>query len=98
MVQIKEEAEAYESKQTKNISELPLVAIDLEIKEETFKDGDGKEFTIKFVEINNERYRVPVSVLKNLKAILEEKPDLKTFKVKKIGSGMNTEYTVIPID
>jgi len=33
-----------------------------------------------------------------LKAILEKKPDLKTFSVSKKGQGMNTVYTVIPMD
>ena len=32
------------------------------------------------------------------KAIREEKPDLKTFKVKKTGEGLKTEYTIIPIE
>jgi len=36
-------------------------------------------------------------VLGNLKAILGQKPDLKTFKVTKQGAGMNTKYTVIPL-
>jgi len=35
--------------------------------------------------------------LKSLKAILEENPNLKDFKVKKSGTGMSTEYTVIPL-
>jgi len=46
--------------------------------------------------VDDEEYRVPTSVLKSLKVILEDKPDLKFFKVKKTGEGLKTEYTVIP--
>ena len=102
MSNISEAAISYEPPKTKNITDLEDVPTDIEITEETHtktnEDGAEEEFTIKVVEVEGEKYRVPISVLKNLKAILEEKPNLKTFKVKKSGSGMNTAYTVIPLD
>lgn len=98
MTTIKEEAQAYEPPQTKNVADLEVVKTDLDIVEKTFKDSEGKEFTIRVINLNDEDYRVPTSVLKSLKAILEEKPDLKFFKVKKTGEGLKTEYTVIPIE
>ena len=92
MATLKEDAKAFEAKQTKNIADLSTVSIDLELGEEL-----NVEFPYKFVVVENERYRVPNSVLSNLKAILEENENLKTFKVKKTGTGLNTEYTVIPL-
>ena len=44
-----------------------------------------------------EEYRVPKSVLKQLKEQLEVNPKLKFFKVNKTGEGMKTSYTVIPL-
>lgn len=98
MPTIKEQAEAYEPKQTKNIADLDKVSVELEIIEQPYTDKKGKTFTINEIEINGEAYRVPDSVLKSLKAILEAKPDLKTFKVVKSGSGLSTEYTVVPLE
>jgi len=93
MATIKEEAIGFESKsKIKNISDLPSVDTNLVVHSE-----DNVEFPYKYVELNGERYRVPTSVLSSLKAILEENPALKKFKVKKTGEGMNTEYTVIPL-
>lgn len=95
---IKEEALASEPKaKTKNISELSNIPTDLNVKQETFKNNEGEDVTIKFVEINQERYRVPQSVLNSLNVILEDNPDLKTFKVRKSGEGMDTRYAVIPL-
>ena len=96
MTTIKEAAEAYESKKTLNIADLPVVTTDIEVREETFKEGTKDEFTINIATIDDKEYRVPDSVLKSLQAILKEKPDLKSIKVVKSGEGMNTEYTVIP--
>jgi len=95
---IKEEAQESEPQaKTRNISELSQVSTDLVIGKETFTNNDNEEVTIKVVEVNGERYRVPQSVLNNLKVILEDNPNLKTFKVKKSGEGMETRYTVIPL-
>ena len=98
MGSIKEEAQAYEPMQTKNISELDEVPTDLQLEERTGTKKDGKDFNYNVVVLNNEDYRVPNSVLKALKVILEEKPDLKNFKVKKTGEGLNTEYTIVTLE
>ena len=90
---IKDEAKGYEPKaKVKNISELPAVETNIAV----FEDTDA-EFPYKYVEVNGERYKMPLSVLGSLKAILEENKDLKKFKVKKSGEGMETRYTVIPL-
>ena len=98
MGKLNEEANSYEAPTMKNITDLKEVPTDVEVVEEVFKEGTEDEFKVKVVRIDGESYRVPVSVLKNLKAILEHKPDLKKIKVTKSGTGMNTEYTVIPLE
>ena len=98
MATLKDEAQAYEPPQTKNIADLEVVRTDVEVVEKEFSKEDGTTFKIKVVTIDGEDYRVPTSVLKSMKAILEEKPELKTFKVKKTGEGLKTEYTVIPLE
>ncbi|KKN59046.1 hypothetical protein LCGC14_0546010 [marine sediment metagenome] len=95
---LKEEAEAYETPKTRNISELERIPVNLQVEEREFTKEDGTTFTVKVVVLNDEDYRVPVSVLKNLKAMVAEKPELKEFKVSKTGEGLKTEYTVIPLD
>ena len=94
---LREEAQAYKPQQMKNITELEVIRTDLEVKEETFGEG-AETFIAKTFEVDGEKYRIPVSVLNGLKAILEKKPDLKTFQVAKSGQGMSTKYTVIPLE
>lgn len=99
MATLKEEAKNYVPKQTKNISELPLVSTDVELLDGEGKDKDGEVFKYKYIEINDEEYRIPYSVIGQLKDILVEKPTLKTFKVKRTGEGkVGTRYTLIPLD
>ena len=97
MAKLKEEALGYEPKQTKNIADLEVVNVDLETEYREGTDKDGKPFNYKVIIVGGEEYRVPSSVLKSLKAILEDNPILKTFRVKKSGEGLATEYTVIPL-
>lgn len=98
MVTISQFATAFEHSTMKNIADLDIVKTDLEIKDETRQDSEGKEYNVKFLTIDNEEYRVPPSVLDQLKAVLESKPALKTFQVRKTGEGLATKYQVIPID
>lgn len=93
MPSIKDKAKEYEAKASvKNISELNSIETDLAVLED-----NEAEFPYNYIEVDGERYKVPVSVLANLKAILDENPNLKKFKVKKTGEGMDTRYTVIPL-
>lgn len=97
MATLKETATGYVPKQTKNIADLNLVPINLELKDAEGIDNDGKPFTYKYVELNGEHYRVAGSVIGQIKDLLEEKPNLQNIKVKKTGTGMQTRYTVIPL-
>ena len=94
---LKDLANQYEPATTKNVSELGEVNINEEIVDETFKDNEGKDFICHIIKRGKEKYRVPNSVLMQLKMILEKKPDLKKFSVGKTGQGLNTQYTVIPL-
>ena len=98
MTSIKEGAEAYEAPQTKNIADLEAVSTSMNIYERVFKEGTTDEFRINVLNVNGEDYRCPDIVLKQLKEILTEKPDLKTFKVKKTGTGLKTSYTIIQLE
>ena len=97
MATLKESSLAYTATTTKNISDLKEVTTDLELKSGKFTADDGKEVDYEYIELNEDKYRVPVSVKKSLKAILAENPELKKFKVSRAGEGMKTSYTVIPL-
>jgi hypothetical protein len=95
---LKESARVYEPKQTRNIAELKEVSVEFLLQEGKGKDQNGNDFTYNYIEVDGEEYRVPGKILGDLKAILLKKPSLKTFSVSRQGSGLNTKYTVIPLD
>lgn len=102
MAKLNEYAQGYEpSAKTKNIADLDSVSTDLELVDDEFefeKNGETKTVKQKVVIINDEKYRVPVSVIQQLKVLLEDNSSLKTIKVKKSGSTMDdTKYQVIPV-
>jgi hypothetical protein len=103
MTTIGQTADSYEGKTTKNISDLPEVSLDCEILDDEydFTDKTTKELKTvkqKVISLNGENYRVPSSVIAQLKVCKEDNPNLKKFKVKKIGSGFEgTKYQVIPL-
>ena len=98
MATIKEMATNYVAPETKNIAELDAIPVDVDVQEKEFTREDGSTFKILAFEFQGEEYRMPKSVLKQLKAQIEAKPDMSAFKVTKEGEGMKTEYTVIPLN
>ena len=93
MASLKDTAKAYEAKaKVNNIADLQSVSTELEVQ----TDSEA-EFPYDYVVVDGKNYRIPSSVVANLKAILEENPKLQKFKVKKTGEGMETRYTVIPL-
>jgi len=94
MATLKQESMDYETPQTLNIADLDKVSVGLEINENTATNSEGEEFTYKYVELNGKQYRVPNSVLDELKTILSLKPDVEFVKVNKSGSGLGTRYKV----
>ncbi len=103
MATIGQEAQAYEPpQQTKNIAELEKVSVDLELVDDTYtftNKKTGLEETVdqKVTEVDGVNYKVPLSVLNQIKAQMEANPNMKFFKVKKEGEELNTRYTVIPL-
>jgi len=98
MASLKEEAQDYQPKQTKNVADLPKISIDVDMKDGEGTDKEGVSFKYKFILLDGEEYRVPYVVLGQIKDLLEENPNLKSFKVKKAGEGLKTRYTVIPLE
>ena len=98
MAKIYEEAMNYKPAETENIAELDRVPVDLDVKDFEGVRDDGAPFHYKFIEVDEEQYRVPVVVLKQLKAHLTANPELKFFRVSKMGEGLKTEYTLIPLN
>lgn len=95
-------AKDYKSTATKNIADLPEVSIDLEVLDDQFETtdkitGQSKVIKQKVISIEGTNYRVPTSVIQQLKIVLEDNPNLKKFKVKKSGTMMETRYQVIPL-
>lgn len=94
---IKEIAKNYEP--NKNIADLEIIDIENMIVEDREGiDKNNKPYKYKVIVENGEEYRLPYIVLGNIKAILSAKPNLKKIQVIKKGEGLNTRYTVIPLD
>ena len=98
MANLRETSKEYEPKKTLNIADLDIVSLDVPMDKVSGTNQEGKDFEYHVAEIEGEKYRVPVSVIESIKTITEAKPELKNVKVVKKGSGMSTEYTVIPLD
>lgn len=98
MTTIKEMSLIYRPKNYRNISELKSVDVTADIKLFVDKDESGEEYSYNYIEINGEKYRIPDSVLRDLKNVLEKKPNLRSFAVSKSGEGKQTRYTVIPLE
>lgn len=98
MATLKEEAMAYEPKQTLNIADLDEVPVDLQLYDGQGKDKDGNDFKYKYAELNGKEYRVPNSVLEEIQKILRLKPTVSKVKVIKKGSGLSTRYEVEALD
>ena len=96
-VNIKDTAQSYEPKETKNIADLQSVDVDSDIITKDYTRDDGTGFSVNVIVIDDEDYRVPTSVIKQLKEHISANKDLKFFKVNKAGTGLKTSYTVIPL-
>lgn len=97
MATVREQAREYKPATTKNVSELDRVDVMWDIKEKVVNEGEPGEFRYLYLTVGGEEYRVPISVIKQLQQQLESNPGLKYFKVKKLGEGKKTEYTVLPL-
>lgn len=98
MANLRETSQAYEPKKTKNIADLEAVSLDVPMNKTSGTDKDGKNFEFYVANVAGEDYRVPSSVLEEIQTLLETKPGVKTIKVVKKGTGMNTTYSVIELE
>ena len=94
MTTLREEAQAYQPKQTLNIADLDIVDLSFPIENRTGTDKEGKEFKYKVMVVNEIEYRTPWTVLEEIKKMLKLKPELTHVKVNQTGSGLNTRYSV----
>jgi|TARA_Y100000034_G_scaffold20139_1_gene22918 hypothetical protein len=95
MATLRETALAYEAPQTLNIADLTAVPIDeLEVLETEKKNAEGEPFKYKYTIIDGKEYRIPQTVLEEIKTIIKLKPEVKNVKVNKSGSGLATRYRV----
>jgi hypothetical protein len=84
---------------TKNIADLKEVSVNMVLVERTGTDKSGVAYKYNVIIVDGIDYRIPGVVIGSLKAILEKKPNLKTFSVVRQGKDKeNTKYTVIPGD
>ena len=98
MGSIGEESDNYVPQTTESLTELDKVSVNLEIEERgPFMNDKKEEFMTKVVVVDEKEYRVPLTVLRDLKEIRKEKPDLEFFKVTSNGTGLKTRYTVIAL-
>jgi len=104
MTKLNAYAKDYEpTSKTKNIADLKEVSTDIELEDDEFEVTDKATKQVKTVKqkvivVGNDKYRVPASVIAQLKVILEDNPECKKFKVKKSGTTIDdTRYQVIPL-
>ena len=94
---VREAAMEYEGSTTKNVADLECFDTQNEIKTFNGTNSEGKDYSYQYIaDDTGTRFRVPKSVLEQLKLYLEEDPEQVLFKVKKSGEGMKTSYTVVP--
>jgi hypothetical protein len=87
-ISFKDFATAYEPPKTKNIADLPEVSIEIPIEQKMKENDDGEEYTYFAITVEKQEYRVPASVVGQVKLILETKQ----------GTGLNTRYQVVPLE
>ena len=97
-------AKDYEpASKTKNIADLKEVSTEVDLIDDEFPISDKitkqeKIVKQKVIVVDGEKYRVPASVIAQLKVVLEDNPNCKKFKVKKSGTTIDdTRYQVIPL-
>jgi len=96
MATLKEEARAYEPKLMKNISELDKIPVNAELKTDHAVDDKGENYEFKYIEVNNDKYRIPGSVIGGIKALIQKLPNTEYISVIRTGTGLNTRYQVFP--
>ena len=93
-----EVADEYKPDKTMVISDLEEVSIDLKTDIYIGVGDDGKTFNYYYIVVGGEKYRIPPSVLAQIKVIRKRLPNMKLFTVDRVGTGpKDTRYTVVPL-
>lgn len=102
MATLKDEALAYEPKQTKNIADLDKFDISEAVEIRKGTNDRDEEYQYYVLVRDKEDYRIPNSVMdtiKNLiKANAKHDKKIKYLSVEKTGDGMKSRYSVITLD
>ncbi len=94
MTTLKESAQDYVPKRTLNVTDLDRVDLSFDVEDRSGTNSEGKDFQYKVIVVNSQEYRVPATVLEEIKKIIKIKPEAKFVKVSSTGSGLNTSYSV----
>lgn len=98
MVTLGEGSDGFEPKSMRNITDLEIVKLDVElVMNEERKDSEGKQYIVNYAIVDGQEYRIPSSVLEQIKEIRKQKPDTKAVKVTKSGSGLGTKYNTFAL-
>ena len=99
MATLGETAEAHEPHtKVQNIADLEFVQLDAPVTKVSGTNKDGDEFEYSVIEVDGQKFRVPSSVLEQIKTLKTAKPELNKVKVVKSGTGMSTVYQTIPLE
>jgi hypothetical protein len=93
MPTLKEFASTYSGK--KDITDVKRIPVETQVNSGTFKNSDGKDMPFNYFEIDSYKYTIKAKVLAQIKYLLEQKPNIKAFKVSKAPNG---ELVVFDVD
>lgn len=83
---------------TKNIADLDVFDVGMPVHRYDGENKEGEKFSYMYIEDKNGvRYRVPWTVIDQIKAYREEAPQQVLFKVRRKGTGLDTKYTLFPV-
>jgi len=95
-MKLREAAERHEQKVTKNIVDLECLDINAEVQPRESTDKAGKLYKYNVTVIDGIEYRIPGSVLGQIKELLKKLPNTQFITVTKAGTGLATRYNVMP--
>lgn len=99
MSKLKDVVKTVEQKTTKNIADLEQFSIqnvDVELKKGV--NNDGEEFEYYAATIGEQEYRIPLTVMVQMRTLLEANEDADLVRVIKTGEGMRSKYQVVSLD
>ncbi len=81
-----------------DMKEIKLSEVD-KVEEKEFSTDEGKSYKRVILHLKDGKQVIsPISVMKQLKVLIENTKGLQAFKVVKSGSGLQTTYSIIPTE